>query len=143
MIKTRIVRGLLRLYPAAWRDEYGAELGALLTTRRLTPYVVFDVCRGAARVRARRAEIWQISGAALFAGTICAIYVNNTTRVRYGWYPLLFNVILVLTGCLTALREPGKSPSWTAAKAAMLGYIPELAVFAFWIAGIFIRSTPR
>jgi hypothetical protein len=139
-IKARIVHGLVRLYPARWRAEYGEEIEALLAARELTPFAALDVIRSAAREHLRRAEFWKISGMALFGGTACTIYVNNSTRLprlSYFWFPFTWNVVLIVIGCVTSLRARGRSPSWAAAKAAMLGYLPELAAFALWMAGIF------
>ena len=45
----RSARWLLSLYPAEWRDRYGAEFVALLEDSRLTWSVAFDVVAGAAR----------------------------------------------------------------------------------------------
>jgi hypothetical protein len=69
--------GLLRLYPAAWRDRYEAELLAMLEQFRLGPRGRFDLARGAidarlhaaTRVPARAAllagGIWTFAGAAV------------------------------------------------------------------------------
>lgn len=46
-MNTRAIRGLLRLYPPAWRRRYGPEFAALLTTRPLTPSILIDVALGA------------------------------------------------------------------------------------------------
>jgi hypothetical protein len=79
-----------------------------------------------------------MSGMVLFAGTACTIYVNNTTpRLSYFWFPPVWNVVLIATGCLTSLRDRSTSPSWATVKAALLGYIPEIVAFVLWIAGIF------
>lgn len=44
-----MTRLLLRLYPRAWRERYGAELSDLITDTGLSPVVAWDVARGAAR----------------------------------------------------------------------------------------------
>jgi hypothetical protein len=38
---------LLRLYPKAWRERYGAELADLLARERLTPRLALDLLTGA------------------------------------------------------------------------------------------------
>jgi hypothetical protein len=38
-----VVTALLRLYPAAWRNEYGAELTDILLTGPLSARVIGDV----------------------------------------------------------------------------------------------------
>jgi hypothetical protein len=52
-------RGLLRLYPRAWRARYGEEFLAMLGSNRLRPTQVIDIVRGAIDARlsmdARRA----------------------------------------------------------------------------------------
>jgi hypothetical protein len=47
------VRRLVRLYPRAWRERYGAELDALLAETAATPGAVVDVALGAARAHGR------------------------------------------------------------------------------------------
>ena len=43
-----MIRLLLRLYPRAWRERYGAELHDLVDETGLTPAAAVDVTRGAA-----------------------------------------------------------------------------------------------
>jgi hypothetical protein len=50
---------LLRLYPRAWRQRYGAEFAALLEQQPLTPLAVVDVVRGALDARAMA---WRLRG---------------------------------------------------------------------------------
>jgi hypothetical protein len=42
-----VIRGLLRLYPRAWRERYGDEFAALITAEGLRPRVLLDVLRSA------------------------------------------------------------------------------------------------
>lgn len=42
---------LIRLYPRAWRDRYGAEMTAVLGDTRLTPTVILDLVAGALDAR--------------------------------------------------------------------------------------------
>ena len=60
----RLARALVRLYPAAWRREYGDELLDLLLARPLTSLVVVDVLWNGARVRIRFAEPSTVLGVA-------------------------------------------------------------------------------
>ena len=53
---------LLRLYPAAWRREYGAELADILEARRLRPLVIADVVWNALCQRVRVAQPSTILG---------------------------------------------------------------------------------
>jgi hypothetical protein len=41
------MRWLLRLYPAAWRERYGEEFGAVLASQRVSAGLVLDVIGGA------------------------------------------------------------------------------------------------
>jgi len=66
--KSSIVRILLRLYPAAWRREYGLELEDLLMTRALGPSTVADVAFNALRQRVRHA-----SPATLYGLTVMSV----------------------------------------------------------------------
>ena len=54
--KQRIVAALLRLYPAAWRQEYGGEFEDLLLARPLTAAVAADVVFNGLRQRLRATE---------------------------------------------------------------------------------------
>ena len=55
-MKSCIVAALLRLYPAAWRSEYGPELSGILLARPLGPDVIADILWNGFRQRARAAE---------------------------------------------------------------------------------------
>ncbi len=111
-IKPRVVRGLLRLYPAQWRAEYGEELEALLLIGRITPHVVADVVLSAIRERVRRQREWKTGGAILLALTCAGIVVNNTKPLSpsgYGWYVCLWDFVVFLTGFLTACAIPRRA----------------------------------
>ena len=45
------MRWLLRLYPAAWRERYGEEFGAILDSQRASVGLVLDVIGGALDAR--------------------------------------------------------------------------------------------
>jgi hypothetical protein len=55
MTREQIVDRLLRLYPVAWRNEYGDELRDILVDRRLTAGIAADVVWSALRERVRTA----------------------------------------------------------------------------------------
>ena len=63
-VKRWIVTALLRLYPTAWRSEYGPELEGMLLARPLGPCVVADVLWNGLWQRARIAEPSTIMGLA-------------------------------------------------------------------------------
>ena len=62
--KQWIVTALLRLYPAAWRAEYGPELTAILLARPLSPRVIGDVMWNGSKQSAQAAEPSTILGLA-------------------------------------------------------------------------------
>lgn len=138
-IKPQTVQALLRLYPAEWRAEYGEELASLLSLQPITPHVFVDVVRSAVHERLRR-EAWKVFGALLVVLTVLGIVVNNTTplsREGYELYKCLWGSMVLLAGCLTFVLNHGASPSRAAAKAALIGFIPEIIALALWSAGIF------
>jgi hypothetical protein len=55
-----VVRQLLRLYPAAWRKEYGDEMRSMLLAQPLTASVSGDVFLNAMRQNLRRPDPWII-----------------------------------------------------------------------------------
>jgi hypothetical protein len=64
-IRRRVAILLLRLYPAAWRAEYGAELEDLLSRRPLTLSAAVDTARHALWQRARVTELPTLIGLAM------------------------------------------------------------------------------
>lgn len=139
-IKPRLIRWLLQAYPAAWRAEYGEELGALLGERTITPSIVLDVVVSAAVERMRRAPIWKICGVCLFAWTVVGISLNNTVPLShwsYECYKMLWLLGVLIAGWLTVVRNRDASPTWAALKAALLGSLPEMVALMLWAAGVF------
>jgi hypothetical protein len=139
-IKPHLVRGLLRLYPAEWRTEYGEELGTLLALGPITPSVFADVLLSASRERLKRDQLWKICGGSLFAWSVFGTFINNTAPLSggtYESYKRLWAIIVLLTGCLTILLKRGGSPCRAAVKAALFGFVPEIAALTLWVSGIF------
>jgi hypothetical protein len=56
------MRGLIRLYPRAWRERYGDELEAFLEDSGGGPAAALDVVRGALDARLRAGD-WRPAGA--------------------------------------------------------------------------------
>ncbi len=50
-MRAMMVRTLLRLYPATWRQRYGAEIEDLLVLQSASPSIILDVMRGAIDAR--------------------------------------------------------------------------------------------
>jgi small-conductance mechanosensitive channel len=145
--KQRIVSALLRLYPAAWRSEYGPELTEILQTRPLRAGVIGDVAWNGLRLRARAAEPSTILGLASmllmltgfvtpggsYSGAWSALLrpswrmfpTVNVTFMASEFYVLL----LVACGCWTYLRHGGRVKSGREAmKMSVIAGIPIMLV---------------
>lgn len=72
-----MIRILLRLYPAAWRERYGAELNELVAQTGLGPREAIDLARAAMHERRLSAH------AAIIGGTTVAI--GSAWRHPNGW----------------------------------------------------------
>lgn len=125
--KDRIVRGLLRLYPADWRREYGAELTDVLQSGPINARVVADVCLAAAKQRARMAPPWAILGTAALVYMVVIVNLTGSllggpnvialvspSGITFPTYRVarmatdLFALALIICGGWTELRHPGR-----------------------------------
>jgi hypothetical protein len=86
-MKTTLVSWLLRLYPKAWRKEYGAELGDMLRARPLTARIVFDVARSAVWQQVRAVDASMYVGIGLMLVTLAAMAANIVEPLPYAWSP--------------------------------------------------------
>jgi hypothetical protein len=86
-MRTRIVRWLLRLYPKAWRREYGAELAEMLRARPLTASVCSDVVFSALWQRTRTIQVPTWVGIGFMLVMIGAIAANIVDPPPYVWAP--------------------------------------------------------
>ncbi|HMC75720.1 MAG TPA: hypothetical protein VKH34_01265 [Vicinamibacterales bacterium] len=151
-LEQRIVRMLLRLYPAAWRREYGDELTDVLLARPLTLTVVGDVITNGIRLRARAAEPSTILGLAGML-VILAGFVFMGATYGHAWVALmqpsprtfppvqvmasgLFVSLLVVCGCWTHLRHGGRA-RWAGVAAMRMALI---AGIPFMIAGLLMMA---
>jgi hypothetical protein len=150
--KQRLVTALLRLYPAAWRSEYGAELTDLLLSRPLGPRVIADVLWNGCRQRARTAEPSTILGLVAMLVILSGFVFMGATYGRT-WTALmqpsprtfppvavmasgLFVSLLVLCGCWTHLRHGGRARR--AGVAAMrMGFIAGIPIM---LAGVLMMA---
>jgi len=82
-MKARIISALLRLYPAAWRKEYGPELEDMLYATRLTARVVADVVIGALGQRVRSSDAATRAGVAMLMVTVVAFAMNVAAPAAY------------------------------------------------------------
>lgn len=74
---------LLRLYPAAWRREYGGELADILTSRPLTATIAIDVLGSALRQRVRTATPSAILGVISMLVVLSQFFVDQNGLGRY------------------------------------------------------------
>jgi hypothetical protein len=120
-IRGFFVAVLVRLYPAAWRSEYGAELRDVLLARPLGPLTIADVLWNGLRLRAPAAEPSTILGVPLMlvimAGLIesgggAMLQPSSRTippvAVTVMTSPLLV-YLLIFCGCWTHLRYGGSA----------------------------------
>jgi hypothetical protein len=140
-MKTKLVSALMRLYPKAWRKDYGVELAAMLQARPLTARVCSDVVRSAMwqRMRAFDAATW--AGVGLMLVTVAAIAWNIVEPPPYGlssgrptsseWIELLqrplqsefYVIVLVAVGFWAALRS-NRGPGWAAVRVSTIASLP-------------------
>lgn len=136
----RIVNALLRLYPHAWRAEYGAELADLLRRRPLTSGVVGDVFLNGLRARVR-AELPAAIIGGLMSGIVIAAYASGATVLEPTHITLpslvvaqtnprneLYVIVLVSCGLWTRVRRGGtvRRSAWAAAVVTFLADLPVL-----------------
>ena len=112
MTKDWLIAALLRIYPAAWRGEYGEELTGILLERPLTPRAVADVAWNGLWQRGRAAEPSTILGlASMCPRTLVGIVVRGVVlrqssmtfpTVRVVLLTAEFYVVLIVgCGCWT------------------------------------------
>ena len=115
MTRDRLIAALLRIYPAAWRREYGEELTDILRERPLTARVMADVAWNGLSQRGRAAEPSTILGLASMFLTLVGIVVRGVVlqqssmtfpTVRLALLTAEFYVVLIVgCGCWTYLRH--------------------------------------
>ncbi|MBZ5632193.1 MAG: hypothetical protein LAO55_03615 [Acidobacteriia bacterium] len=155
-----MVTALLRLYPTAWRREYGPELTGMLLVRPLTAGIVGDVLRSALWQRLRVAEPSTLVGLAMLLVMLNGFVWNIVAPSPYGgeasmllqnlWGSNLYVLLLVGCGLWTHLRHRGKldQSGLAAVKISFLAGIPlMLAGILMWlgILGVIVlgpRDTP-
>jgi hypothetical protein len=158
--KPRIVDALLRLYPEAWRREYGPELSDLLLSKPLGARVVADVALGGLRQQVRTAPPWAILGVSalvVLAGQLAwtlrgamtfeqglsvLVQPSGITLPTYVFAPMatnLYAIALQICGWWTHVRHGGTaSQSGRAAvKMSMLAGAPVIVL------GLMMLAEPR
>src|SRR5262245_39430336 len=136
-MKTTLVRWLLRLYPKAWRAEYGAELEGVLLARPLTAAIVLDIARSAMWQRGRATQVSTWVGIGLMLAVIGAIVSNIIASPPYQpsvlpehielvQKPLrseFYVLVLLCLGFWTTLTG-SRSPGRAAVRASIIASIP-------------------
>ena len=136
-MKTWLVSWLMRLYPKAWRAEYGAELADMLLTRPLTARVCSDVVLSALWQRTRGIETPTWVGVVLMFAVIGAIASNIVAAPSYQrsilpehiellQKPLrseFYVLVLFTLGFWTAVTGT-RSPGRAAMRASIIASIP-------------------
>jgi hypothetical protein len=84
---TRLVSLLIRLYPKAWRNEYGAELADMLRARPVTVRVCGDVVTSALWQRTRTIQVSTWVGIGFMLVVSGAIAANIVAPTPYLWAP--------------------------------------------------------
>lgn len=73
----RLIRFIARLYPAAWRERYGAEFGALLEDISPGFRTPFDVLKGALQMQLHAFAAGKMIVALAAAGTLVAVGIGR------------------------------------------------------------------
>jgi len=145
--KEWVVGTILRVYPTAWRDEYGEELAAILLARPLGPRVIADVLWNGLWQRARAAEPSTVLGVAsmliILAGSVLtggaygreATAVLQPTSMTFPTVTVRFldsdvyAFLLIGCGCWTCLRHGGtaKRAGFAAMRMSLIAGLPIMA----------------
>jgi hypothetical protein len=156
-IKHHISTALVRLYPLAWRNEYGPELTDILLSGRLSARVIADVVWNSLRQRARSPEPSTVMGLTMMLAVLGGLVWNIASPTPNGLAALLrpstktlpavvvkplssefYALLLVTCGCWTHLRHRGKLAD--SGKAAMwvswVAGIPVILAGAFMLSGL-------
>lgn len=134
--RERLVNALIRLYPAAWRRQYGDELRDLLLARPLTPRAALDVFAAAVQERLRRLEPSITLGVLTLALIAFAIVRNIIDAPPYGDEAMvllqnpmaskLLLMVLAAAGCQTVLRAdaPLMQSGMAAVRVLLIAAVP-------------------
>lgn len=96
---------LLRLYPAAWRDRYGAEVAAMLAAEPLSARTVLDLLAGAVDARVSPQSIVTLtSGREKTMTSICGTATDISTADRVKSAIWIVAGTAALTGLSIGLR---------------------------------------
>jgi hypothetical protein len=162
-MKSRIIAVLVRLYPRAWSDQYGAELADVLSARPLTARVLADVVGSALLQRVRATDVATRAGLAMLLVTFVAFawnvaapppYAAQTNaripvldeRVAIVQQPLdseLYVLMLVAFSTWVTLRRGGSlvESGKAAMKASFIAGLPMMLVGILILSGVLSISS--
>lgn len=147
-LKSSLVSALVRLYPAHWRAEYGAELEDLLLARPMGVHAIADVVWNGVRQRGRSLDLATYFGLAALLAVVAA-FANGQPVLEpsHMTFPAvsipllhsdLYAQFLVLCGCLIHLRS--RTRPWRTGVAAMkisfIAGLPILVAGLLMFAGV-------
>jgi hypothetical protein len=104
-----MIRLLLRLYPAAWRAEYGEELAQIVASKSLTAGVLFNVLWSGLRERLRQSDPGIFFGLLLycfaFTGNLMMIVLPRFATFGFLSFGYVELVVLILAASYSVLRS--------------------------------------
>jgi len=158
MSRQTIVRAILRLYPPAWRREYGGELTDILLARRLSPKILVDVVWNGLWQRVRFAEPSTLLGLASVLMLLGGFVLTPGRYDHEKWIALLkptylafptvtvrmmvsepYVLMLIVCGCWTQLRygRTATQSGLAAMRMSLLAGIPIIVVGLLFAVGVF------
>ena len=149
--RSTLARLLVRLYPPAWRAEYGDELTHILLARPLGARVIADVLWNACVQRARAAAPSTILGVSMMLLVLANIVYRDVLfpplRATHMTYPTVeialvknevYVLLTILCGCWTQMRY-GRGPrrsGWAAMRMSLIAGTPVIATGVLQAAGL-------
>jgi hypothetical protein len=133
----RIIRAILRAYPADWRAEYGEELVGLLAVRALTLRDLSNVLFNGFWQRLKNSTPWKVGAVALFIVTVLCL-VRNTleplSTEEYSGLTWIVSLSAMAVSFWSILLEPANFRGATRAAlgSVLIGVLPELIIGLFW-----------
>jgi uncharacterized protein (TIGR03435 family) len=150
-----IVRALLRIYPKAWRREYGPELADLLLARPLSIQTIGNVSVSGAAERIRAIDVTTQLGLAAMAvilalavRNVAGLFVETTktlpTIVVAPLMSELYVLFLVGGGCWFHVRRGGTAAAAgvQAMKITFIAGLPVMVIGLFMLTDVIHVSNP-
>jgi len=154
--RSTLARVLLRLYPTAWRAEYGEELTGILLARPLGARVIADVLWNAMRQRAHAAAPSTILGASMMLLVLANIVLSASAyrdvlfsplRATHMTYPTIeialvknevYVLLTILCGFWTQMRcgRGPKRAGWAAMRMSLIAGTPVIAMGVLYAMGL-------